>query len=77
MMATLQVNGQQRINDDDPAMPLLWFSRDALALTGDGCGLCGACTGRVNGEAVRAGNLCRRSSYRRIHRAIRAAAGRA
>ncbi len=39
-------------------MPLLWYLRDVLGLTGTkyGCGvsLCGACTVHVNGEAVRA-----------------------
>ena len=38
-------------------MPLLWYLRDELALTGTkyGCGasLCGACTVHVNGKAVR------------------------
>lgn len=57
-MANLQVNGQQRAYDGDPSMPLLWYLRDELALTGTkfGCGaaLCGNCTVHVNGEAVRA-----------------------
>ena len=57
-MAGLQVNGQQRTYDGDPSMPLLWYLRDQLALTGAkygcGVGLCGACTVHVNGEAVRA-----------------------
>src|SRR2546428_9060352 len=38
-------------------MPLLWFLRDTLGMTGTkfGCGmaLCGACTVHINGEAVR------------------------
>jgi isoquinoline 1-oxidoreductase alpha subunit len=38
-------------------MPLLWYLRDELALTGTkfGCGmaLCGACTVHANGRAVR------------------------
>jgi len=57
-MVTLQVNGQERNFDGDPSMPLLWYLRDELGLTGTkfGCGqaLCGACTVHVNGEAVRA-----------------------
>ena len=57
-MVTLQVNGQERSFDGDPSMPLLWYLRDELGLTGTkfGCGqaLCGACTVHVNGEAVRA-----------------------
>jgi isoquinoline 1-oxidoreductase alpha subunit len=56
-MITLTVNGTRRTFDGDPTMPLLWFLRDELALTGTkyGCGLaqCGACTVHVNGEAVR------------------------
>ena len=57
-MANLQVNGQQRAYDGDPSMPLMWYLRDELALTGTkfgcGVGLCGACTVHLNGEAVRA-----------------------
>ena len=44
--------------DGDPSMPLMWYLRDELGLTGTkfGCGvaLCGACTVHLNGEAVRA-----------------------
>ena len=57
-MVNVQINGQERTFGGDPAMPLLWFLRDELGLTGSkfGCGvaLCGACTVHVNGEAVRA-----------------------
>jgi isoquinoline 1-oxidoreductase alpha subunit len=57
-MATLVVNGVERRYDGDPEMPLLWFLRDELGLTGTkfGCGqaLCGACTVHVEGSAVRA-----------------------
>ncbi len=57
-MATLTVNGIERRYDGDPEMPLLWFLRDELGLTGTkfGCGqaLCGACTVHVDGSAVRA-----------------------
>jgi isoquinoline 1-oxidoreductase subunit alpha len=58
IMAGLQVNGLQRTYDGDSSMPLLWYLRDQLALTGTkygcGVGLCGACTVHVNGQAVRA-----------------------
>jgi len=57
-MVNVSVNGQQRTFDGDPTMPLMWYLRDELGLTGTkfGCGvaLCGACTVHVNGEAVRA-----------------------
>ena len=57
-MTTLIVNGTERRFDGDPDMPLLWFLRDELGLTGTkfGCGqaLCGACTVHVDGSAVRA-----------------------
>jgi isoquinoline 1-oxidoreductase alpha subunit len=56
-MATLRVNGQERAYDGDPSMPLLWYLRDELGLTGTkfGCGaaLCGNCTVHVDGTAVR------------------------
>jgi isoquinoline 1-oxidoreductase subunit alpha len=56
-MVTLRVNGQDRSFDGDPTMPLLWYLRDELGLTGTkfGCGqaLCGACTVHLDGEAVR------------------------
>jgi isoquinoline 1-oxidoreductase subunit alpha len=56
-MIRLKVNGVERTFDDDPAMPLLWYLRDELALTGTkfGCGmsLCGACTVHLNGKAIR------------------------
>jgi isoquinoline 1-oxidoreductase alpha subunit len=57
----LTINGQPHTLPDDladPAMPLLWALRDLLGLTGTkfgcGVGLCGACTVRVEGRAVRA-----------------------
>jgi isoquinoline 1-oxidoreductase alpha subunit len=57
-MITLTVNGTRRSFEGDPTMPLLWFLRDELALTGTryGCGIaqCGACTVHVGGQAVRA-----------------------
>ena len=57
-MVKLRVNGIERSFDGDGAMPLLWYLRDELALTGTkfGCGIaaCGACTVHLDGEAVRA-----------------------
>jgi isoquinoline 1-oxidoreductase alpha subunit len=57
-MVKLRVNGQDRTFDGDPSMPLLWYLRDELGLTGTkfGCGIaqCGACTVHVNGAAARA-----------------------
>jgi isoquinoline 1-oxidoreductase alpha subunit len=56
-MISLRVNGEDRQFDGDPNMPLLWYLRDELALTGSkyGCGIgfCGACTVHVDGEATR------------------------
>ena len=53
----LSVNGNLRIVDVDPDMPLLWFLRDELGLKGTkfGCGVaqCGACTVHLDGRAVR------------------------
>ena len=51
------INGERRTFDGDAAMPLLWYLRDELGLTGTkfGCGIgaCGACTVQLAGEAVR------------------------
>ncbi len=53
----LNINGENRNANADPAMPLLWVLRDQLNLTGTkfGCGIaaCGACTVHVDGQAVR------------------------
>ena len=53
----LNINGARLQVQADPAMPLLWVLRDVLQLTGTkfGCGIasCGACTVRVDGQAVR------------------------
>lgn len=54
---SLQVNGQERAVDAEPAMPLLWALRDLLDMTGTkygcGIGMCGACTVHLDGQAVR------------------------
>ncbi len=56
-MIELTVNGKARKFDGDPDVPLLWYLRDELELTGSkfscGMGLCGACTIHLDGEAVR------------------------
>ena len=56
-MVSVNVNGLERTFDGDPSMPLMWYLRDELGLTGTkfGCGvaLCGACTVHLNGEATR------------------------
>lgn len=56
-MIELTINGKTTQFDGDPGMPLLWYLRDELQLTGTkfGCGegLCGACTVHVNGAAAR------------------------
>lgn len=57
-MITITVNGVRRTFNGDTSMPLLWFVRDELGLTGTkfGCGVssCGACTVHVDGQPVRA-----------------------
>ncbi|HYZ24804.1 MAG TPA: (2Fe-2S)-binding protein [Rhodopila sp.] len=57
-MIKLTVNGQEHTWDGDPSLPLLWYLRDEVGLTGTkyGCGqaLCGACTVHVGGAAARA-----------------------
>ncbi|PWU07251.1 MAG: (2Fe-2S)-binding protein [Terriglobia bacterium] len=56
-MIRLTVNGVMKQYDGDPAMPLLWYLRDLLELTGTkfgcGAGLCGACTVHLDGKAIR------------------------
>lgn len=57
LVMQLTVNGKTRQYGGDPQMPLLWYLRDLLRLTGTkfgcGVGLCGACTVHVNGAAQR------------------------
>jgi len=57
-MVSVKINGAARSFDGDADMPLLWYLRDVLQMTGTkfGCGmaLCGACTVHVDGAAVRA-----------------------
>lgn len=57
-MIELNVNGTVQAFNGDPEMPLLWYLRDILGLTGSkfgcGVGLCGACTVHINGQATRA-----------------------
>jgi isoquinoline 1-oxidoreductase alpha subunit len=52
-----RLNGQPQTADVAPDMPLLWYLRDSLGMTGTkfGCGmaLCGACTVHIDGQAVR------------------------
>ena len=52
----LIVNGEQIEVNSDPEMPLLWFLRDNLGLTGSkygcGIGLCGSCVVLIDGKAV-------------------------
>jgi isoquinoline 1-oxidoreductase alpha subunit len=56
-MPTITVNGERRTVSGDPEMPLLWYLRDEIGLTGTkfgcGAGVCGACTIHIDGEAAR------------------------
>ena len=56
-MIQLKVNGVSRSFEGSPQMPLLWYLRDELGLTGTkfGCGmaLCGSCTVHSDGHALR------------------------
>ena len=58
IMIKVKINGQELNWDGDPDLPLLWFIRDEVGLTGTkfGCGqaLCGSCTVIVDKQAVRA-----------------------
>ncbi len=57
MNNTITVNGTAQTTTGPDDMPLLWFLRDILELTGTkfGCGmaLCGACTVHLDGQAIR------------------------
>ena len=57
-MVQMTVNGVAQSFEGDENMPLLWYLRDVLGLTGTkfGCGIaqCGACTVHLDGIAVRA-----------------------
>jgi aerobic-type carbon monoxide dehydrogenase small subunit (CoxS/CutS family) len=78
-MITLTVNGTRRTFDGDPAMPLLWYLRDELALTGTkyGCGegSCGACTVLVDGRAAHACTLTLKKVHGREVMTIEGLAG--
>jgi aerobic-type carbon monoxide dehydrogenase small subunit (CoxS/CutS family) len=56
-MMVVNVNGVEHKIESRPEMPLLWFIRDVLGLTGTkfGCGVaqCGACTVHVDGAPTR------------------------
>jgi len=56
-MNTIRINEKEYAVNIDKEMPLLWFLRDHVGLTGTkyGCGVaqCGACVVHLDGEAVR------------------------
>jgi len=62
MSVSITINGTVHKTDVDSDMPLLWFLRDTLELTGTkygcGVGLCGSCTVHLDGRAVQS---CRTS----------------
>src|ERR1700722_3503320 len=57
IMVNVRVNGQEHTFAGDPSMPLLWYLRRELGLTGTkfgfGVALCGACTVHLDGGAIR------------------------
>lgn len=56
-MTSLKINGESHRFDGHPEMPLLWYLRDVLGMTGTkygcGMGLCGSCTVHINGVEQR------------------------
>ena len=64
------INGKPYFHDGDPAMPLLWFLRDTLRLTGAkyGCGngQCGACMVLVDGKPARACSVAMKDAARHV-----------
>jgi isoquinoline 1-oxidoreductase subunit alpha len=57
MNKSIKINDKNYDLDVPDDMPLLWFLRDKLELTGTkygcGMGLCGACTVHIDGQAMR------------------------
>ena len=57
-MIGFSLNGEPVHYDGDPQLPLLWYLRDVIHLTGTkyGCGIaqCGSCTVHLDEQAVRA-----------------------
>jgi isoquinoline 1-oxidoreductase subunit alpha len=56
-MATLKINGEDKMVESPDDVPLLWVLRDVLGMTGTkfGCGIaqCGVCTVHIDGNPVR------------------------
>ncbi len=57
----IKINGKAHDVTVEPDMPLLWFLRDELGMTGPkfGCGIamCGACTVLIDGQPMRSCSL--------------------